>query len=160
MRRLVVVLAGIWAGLVWSHARADICPGAVAVRVNEHGLRFIGTQVKKLIPTRIDVPALSGTVIDWPLTRADATVHASKTTVNLAVHELTLGMSGSALRARIQLDVAGSGPVVVENPYLGLGSANCSANLDLRSLAVDVAIGLSTSSGGVVTGADLSDRVS
>ena len=55
-------------------ARAQICDGALAVRINQSGLDFVVKQVQPLIPSSVAIPAVDKVVLDWPMTKDDLRV--------------------------------------------------------------------------------------
>lgn len=131
--------------------RAEVCGGAVALRVNDSGLRFVAEQAKPFVPETVALPAIRKTVVDWPLTADDAVVDIAALNASITLHELTLSSTTEgAVRLYGRADVTTKGAVAVEYPYAGFGHADCSANVQLRNLSLDVGIKLATVNGKVV----------
>jgi hypothetical protein len=130
----------------WGWANAPICNGAVALRVNQKGLDFVLEQVKPLIPHTIDTPAIDQVVVDWPLTDSDATAHIPPVTFSLNLKQLLAQMDGGGLRVQGKADVTGGTDFQVDNPYVGLGSTTCTADVALRDLDVDLSLSFGTTS--------------
>lgn len=131
-----------------SPVRAEVCGGAVALRVNDSGLRFVAEQAKPFVPTSVALPAIRKTVVDWPLTADDAVVDIAALEAAITLHELTLSSTTEgAVRLYGRVDVTTKGPVAVEYPYAGFGHADCTANVQLHNLSLDVGIKLETVNG-------------
>jgi MYXO-CTERM domain-containing protein len=145
------IISALTSMIITSQARANapICDQALALRVNNRGLGFVIEQVKPLIPSQIDVPAITQTLVDWPLTDSDAVVHIASTSAVIKVTKLVAQMDEGALRVQGEADIVTGGSVVVDNPYLGLGTANCDADVRLTKLTLDLALQLRTEGGGV-----------
>lgn len=146
---LVVLALSLAASPHLAWAEAPICDAAMALRVNQRGLDFIVDMAKPLIPSQVDVPAISKVVVDWPLTDSDAEVVITGTTASITLHKLLAQMDGGALRVQGEADVVAAGPVIVNNPYVGLGTANCQADVQLRNLSLDLSLTLGTEAGNV-----------
>jgi hypothetical protein len=140
---VVVLLGSSWAAVV----QAQVCKGAMALRVNESGLAFIGEQVRPLIPSKLDLPAVAATVVDWPLTESDATVNFAWGKADLQLKDLQLTMEDKTLRVFGKADVSTGGPLSVDNPYVGLGSANCEGDVQIKDLTIDLRLHLDTTGG-------------
>jgi hypothetical protein len=132
-----------------ARAEAPVCDAAMALRVNQSGLDFIVDMAKPLIPSQIDVPPISQVVVDWPVTDSDAEVVITGTTASITLHKLLAQMDNGALRIQGEADVVAGGPVIVNNPYVGLGTANCQADVQLRNLSLDLSLALGTEAGNV-----------
>ncbi|MCC6746938.1 MAG: hypothetical protein IT371_04720 [Deltaproteobacteria bacterium] len=146
-RRLSMISAAVLAALLAPPARAQVCERSLALRVNTRGLAFVAEQVKARVPTELALPAVKKTVVDWPLTDKDAEVQIDGLTVKLALDELTLKPDGEALGVHVKARVTSGGPVIVNNPYLGAGRANCQLDLDLQALEIDLGLQLSSPGG-------------
>jgi hypothetical protein len=134
-------------GVATSAWAVPVCERAVALRVNQSGLDFVVQQVKPLVPTAIEVPAIDQVVVDWPLTSSDARVQIPALTTKLALKELMVFMDGGALHVRGVANVSTSSPVKVLNPYAGLGSADCQADVDVVDLELQVGVLLESDGG-------------
>lgn len=128
-------------------AAPPICERAVALRVNQRGLDFIVSQVKPLIPKSLEVPAIDQVVVDWPLTESDARVQISPMTAKLDLKELKVFMDGGAVYLQGLATVSTGGPVKVLNPYAGLGSADCQADVNVVDLTLQVGARLDAATG-------------
>jgi hypothetical protein len=144
--RLTSLVALVSVGLLGAAASAQVCDRAVALRVNKKGLELIAKEVKALVPSAITIPAASKVVVDWPLTSSDATVVTSEMTAEVTIQKLELTMAQGALRLKARADISTGGPLTVENPYVGLGSADCTAALSLKDLSIDLGLQLAVSS--------------
>jgi len=144
-RSAVILVVSLVGGMAW--ATPPICDSALALRVNQRGLDFVVDQVKPLIPNKLDIPPISQVVVDWPLTDSDATAHIAGGSASIKLHQLLAQMDGGALRVQGKADVVTQSPVLVDNPYLGLGQANCEADVQLRDLSIDLALQLVTQGG-------------
>ncbi len=123
-------------------ASAEVCPNAIALRVNEPGLRFVAQQAKPLLPKRIDLPALDASV-------AGVSVKAAPLTATIEISKLELSIKNSALRLLGRADISTGGAVAV-------GSSQCTADVQLRALTIDAGLKVDTVSGQVrVTVTDL-----
>ena len=131
----------------WSRADEPICNGAVALRVNQKGLDFVLDQVKPMIPHTLDTPAIDQVVVDWPLTDSDATAHVPPVKLSLNLKQLLAQMDGGGLRIQGKADVTGGTDFIVDNPYVGLGSTTCTADVGLRDLDVDLSLSFGTQGG-------------
>jgi hypothetical protein len=123
-------------------ANAEICPNAVALRVNDSGLRFIAQQAKPLVPKSVALPAISSSVVG-------VSVQVAPLTASIELSTLELSIKNSALRLSGRADVTTGGAVSV-------GSSQCTANVQLRSLSLDAGLKVDTLGGRVrVTVTDL-----
>ncbi len=128
-------------------AAAPSCERSVALRVNQRGLDFVVSQVKLLIPSTLEVPAIDQVVVDWPLTDSDARVQIAPLTAKLEVKDLKAFMDGGAVYLQGLARVTTGGPVQVLNPYAGLGSASCQADVDVVDLTLQVGVRLDATTG-------------
>lgn len=128
-------------------ARAQVCDSALALRVNDKGMTFIADQVRPLIPSRIEIPAVSQVVVNWPLTDQDAEVRTQPMTASIELLDLELKLVNGELRVSGRANITTGGSVEVLNPYVGLGSANCVADVQVLNLALDVRLAVNTHAG-------------
>ena len=128
-------------------ARAQICDGALAVRINQSGLDFVVKQVQPLIPSSVAIPAVDKVVLDWPMTKDDLRVVTQAMTAKIDLHDLKLKMVTGSLRLLGRADVTTGGPVVVHNPYASFGTANCTADVKIKDLQLDVGLQFSNHGG-------------
>ncbi len=141
---LAVLLGG-------SAAAQPLCHGALRLRVNDKGLAFIGEQVRPLVPKSVAIPAIKKSVLDWPVAKSDAIVETTLQPAQIKLHDLTLSISGDALQVRGKADVSTSGPVTVHNAYMGVGTANCRADVNIKDLELVVGIKFTTNGGRITT---------
>lgn len=153
---VVLVCGGIAGGA--ARARAQMCGRSVAARVNQAGLEFVAQQVRKVIPAQFEIPDVDTVLVDWPATSQDMRVQIKGLSAELGVKEVRLYAEGSALHAALRIDVTSAGPVRVDNPYVGFGTADCRADLALKDLSVNIGAQI-TSLGGLkveITDAEVS----
>ena len=141
---LAVLLGG-------SAAAQPLCHGALRLRVNDKGLAFIGEQVRPLVPKSVAIPAIKKSVLDWPVAKSDAIVETTLQPAQIKLHDLTLSISGDALQVRGKADVSTSGPVTVHNAYMGVGTANCRADVNIKDLELVVGMKFTTNGGRITT---------
>jgi len=130
-------------------AQAQVCDGALALRVNQSGLDFIVKQVQPLIPTSVTIPAIDKVVVDWPMTSDDLAVKTQPMTAKIKIHDLKLKMITGQLRLQGRADVTTGGPVTVLNPYASFGTANCTADVQIKDLSLDIGLQFSEHGGQV-----------
>ena len=140
MRAWMFLTAFLLVGIFGGEAEAQVCDGALAVRVNQKGLDFIVQQVKPLIPTSLTIPAIDKVVVDWPLTKDDLAVQTQPMKATFKIKSIGLKMVTGQLRLQGKADVDLGGPVKVLNPYASFGSADCNANVKIRDLELDVGL--------------------
>jgi hypothetical protein len=128
-------------------AAAQVCERSLALRVNQRGLDFVAEQVRPLIPKQLQIPPVEQLVFDWPMTDNDAVVKVDGLVANLTVQELKLHMEGGALHLQAKADVSTRGPVLVRNAYAGVGDADCQAEIDIKSLDLQVGATLESTTG-------------
>ena len=147
----VVIVLALLAGGITPAAAQPMCSGALRLRVNDSGLKFIAQQVKPLVPSSVSIPAIKKSVIDWPLASEDAIVETNLQAASIKLKDLQLSISGDALQIRGKADVGTSGPVTVHNAYLGVGTANCQANVQVKDLELVIGLHFSTNNGKITT---------
>ena len=148
MRAGSIITAFVLLGISGA-AQAQICDGALALRVNQSGLDFIVKQVQPLIPTSLTIPAIDKVVVDWPLTKDDLAVKTQPMTATIKLKDLKLKMITGQLRLQGKADVSTGGPVTVLNPYASFGTANCTADVKIKDLELDIGLQFSEHGGKV-----------
>ncbi len=144
-----VVLVGALLLVVSAAAQAQVCDGALAVQVQDRGLALVAQVVRPLVPTQIEIPALDKVVVDWPLTSNDARVVTSAMKADIELIDLQLHLVDGELQVQGKANVTTGGLVDVYNPYLGMGSESCVADVKVLGLQLDVRLAVSTAPGQV-----------
>ncbi|MCA9664065.1 MAG: hypothetical protein KC503_00710 [Myxococcales bacterium] len=135
---LLLLLATTTLAVAPTRAHAQMCSRALSVRIGPRGLGFIAETVKPLVPTSIDVPDVDKVVLDWPITDNDARVKMSGVKASVDLKDLRIFSNGTSLHLAAVVDVGANGPVQIDNPYVGFGSASCQLDVALKKLSVDV----------------------
>ena len=146
-----VITLGLLVSFITPAAAQPICSGALRLRVNDSGLKFITEQVKPLVPKSVSIPAIKKSVIDWPLVKDDAIVETALQAASIKLKDLKISISGDALQVRGKVDVGTSGPVTVHNAYLGVGTANCQADVQVKDLELVIGLHFATNGGKITT---------
>lgn len=152
--RLWLPLLGCLSLCFVTAARADLCDQAIAIQVRPAGLRFLSDWVRDVIPATISLAPISAVVVDWPLTDADARLEMNEVPGAVAVRQLEFDQVGAALRMTAVVDVNVSAPATVYNAYVGIGTAHCQADAQLRSIRLQADFRLSTQAGQIRVTAD------
>ena len=147
----LLITLGLLVAFSSTAAAQPICKGALRLRVNEKGLAFIAKQVIPLVPKSVAIPAIKKSVVNWPIAKNDAIVETALQPAQIKLHNLELLISGDALQIRGKVDVSTSGPVTVHNAYLGVGTANCNANVKVKDLGLILGLRFDTNNGRIST---------
>jgi len=139
-----IIVLGLLTSIVTPAAAQPMCSGALRLRVNESGLKFIAQQVKPLVPSSVAIPAIKKSVIDWPIASKDAIVETQAQNAKIKLKDLQLSMTGDSLEVRGKVDVDTAGPVTVYNAYFGAGTADCHANVKVRDLQLIIGLKFTT----------------